>query len=181
MNDPQETHFDFKKITFASWQIPDTTTELWRTITAAAKTNEEWVEFFLSPKLDPKVPAELAKLLEVARASMIYSWYFYPLATLGAQQCYRVLETGVRLRCEWPDVKTNSSPKKGNRRRANFKMNVDSLLECGVISNAHESRWTAARDLRNMSSHLSRQEICDPGMAFQTLSLVVTNLNDLFR
>jgi hypothetical protein len=65
-----------KKITISSWQEPDEAPVVWRQITSSAKMKEDWLKLFLRPELNSNVPSELAKLLEVARPAMIYSWYF---------------------------------------------------------------------------------------------------------
>lgn len=128
MNKTQDTHFEIKKIGVDNWQLPDTTTELWRTMTRAAKTEDDWVEFFSGPKLNGKVPEEIAKLLEVARGAMIFSWYFYPLATLGTEQCFRLYDTGTRIWCQQLGIPTEITTKKGGTKDTTFKVNIDSLI-----------------------------------------------------
>lgn len=66
-------------------------------ITAVAKTEKDRVEAFLRPVLNPKVPKEIAPLLEVARGAMILGWYFYPLATRARSQG-GAFQTDARLR-----------------------------------------------------------------------------------
>jgi hypothetical protein len=181
MNKMQDTLFEIKKIGVSNWQLPDTTTELWRTMTRAAKTEDDWIAFFSSPQLNGKVPEEIAKLMEVARGAMIYSWYFYPLATLGAGQCFRLYDTGTRIRCEQLGIPTKIPTKGGIKRDTSFKDNIDSLLKHGAIRKADEKRWKSIRELRNWASHLERQPILDPGEAQTILAVVVELLNDLFR
>jgi hypothetical protein len=178
MSELQDTHYGFKKITNANWQKFDETTKLWCAITAAAKTNEDWIKFFSYAKLDPKVPEKIAKLLEVARGAMIYGWNFYPLLTLGVEQCYRLLDTGTRIRCNELGIPTK---KKGGKGNTSFKENTDALMKHGIISKTEEIRWNAVRGLRNESSHPEQQSIFRPGQAQETLAVVVEILNDLFR
>jgi hypothetical protein len=177
MSESQETHFGFKKITNANWQQPDEVTKLWCEITAAAKTNEHWVKFFSYPTLAPKVPEEIAKLLEVARGAMIYGWYFKPLLTLGHDQCWRILETGVRVRCQQADIPIKNGKGKDTR----FDANIKALIKNGIISTTDAKRWEAVRNLRNEASHPKQQLGLDPGRAQSDLNSVVDCLNDLFR
>jgi len=163
---------EVKKITTANWQEPDGATALWRQMTSGVKTKQDWARRFLRPKFNSNVPSELASLLEVARATMIYSWYFYPLATLGMEQCYRVMDTGARIRCEQANVSAKSM---------NYGKHVAALVTRNIISSADAKRWEAMRHLRNSSSHPKDQTICDPGQAEGMLNLVVEFLNGLFR
>jgi len=181
MNPQQDTHFEIKKLGVFNWQVPDTTTVGWRTMAGAAKTEEDWVKFFLAPTLDSHVPVQLAKLLEVARGAMIYSWYFYPLATLGAEQCFRLYDTGTRIRCGQLGISTKTVTKKGVEMDAPFSANVKSLMKKGIIQETDQYRWDAIRELRNSSSHPERQTILAPDDAQTILCVVVELLNDLFR
>jgi hypothetical protein len=181
MTESNTDEFGSKKITTANWQEPDEQAALWRQMTAVAKTEEEWVGFFLQPRLNPSVPAEIKKLLEVARAAMIYSWYYYPLATLGMEQCYRLLDTGTRLRCEQAGISTKTAKKDGTEIATTFKENVTALMSKNIISPVDAQRWEAIRNLRNSSSHPKYRAIFDPGQAEGMMSSVVESLNELFR
>jgi hypothetical protein len=185
MGKSQDTHFGFKKITNANWQQFDEITKLWCNFTAAAKTNEGWIKSFSYPTLDPKVPEEIAKLLEVARGAMIYGWYFNPLLTLGNDQCWRVLEAGVRMRCQQFGVPTTEPVKngklKGTVRENGFGKNINALIKHGKIPEVDQPRWQAAKGLRDLASHPKQQLVLDPGRAQGDLNSVVDCLNDLFR
>jgi hypothetical protein len=180
MHTSQEMQFDIKKIGVANWECPDRTTELWREITFAAKTNDDWLAFFSSPILSSNVPENLVKLFEVARGAMIYSWYFYPLATLGAEQCFRLLDTGTRIRCKQVGLPIKVKNKKGKEIDTRFAENVESLMKKGIISKTDKAHWDASRALRNFSSHPNRQTIFDPGQAQNILKLAGDFLNTLF-
>ena len=170
-SESQDTHFGFKKITKANWQQFDEVTKLWCEMTAAAKTNEDWIKFFSHPTLGPKVPEEIAKLLEVARGAMIYGWYFNPLLTLGDDQCWRIQETAVRVRCRQAGIPTYTT----------FDANIKALIKNGIISTTDERRLEAVRNLRNEASHPKKQLVFDPGRAQGSLNSVVDFLNGLFR
>jgi len=185
MSELNEMHFDIKRITAANWQHPDKTTMLLLEMTAVAKTTKQWVEAFLRPTLNPTAPKEIAKLLEVARGAMIYGWYFYPLSTLGAEQCWRVMEAGVRVRCQQVGISTVKTVKKGKLKgqvkENSFGENIEALVRRGKISVPDQSRWKAAKDLRNSASHPERQTIWDSWQALGILHNCVDFLNDLFQ
>jgi hypothetical protein len=181
MHESPDWRFDCKQITAANWQQIDKAPEIWCQMTAAVKTEAKWIEFFFDPKLDVKVPLEIAKLFEVVRGAMIYGWYFYPLLALGVGQCYRLLDTGTRIRCNQLGIPTVIVKKNGDKRDTSFKENTEALIKRGLISKADETPWEAARNLRNWSSHPERQLLDDPRQARGILELVAERLNDLFR
>jgi hypothetical protein len=181
MTESENWHFDCKQITATNWKQIDKAPEIWCMMTAIAKTETDWINFFFEPKLETKVPLEIAKLFEVARSAMIYGWYFYPLLTLGVEQCYRLFDTGTRTRCNQLGIATVITKKNGDKRDTTFKENTDTLIKCGTLSEVDERRWDAVRNLRNWSSHPERQSLYDPGQAQGTLVLTVDFLNDLFR
>src|SRR5712691_10705007 len=82
-----------------------------------AKSVEYWVKRCQFTTLTSQVPVEVADLLEVARGAIIYGWFYYPLLTLGVEQCFRCLETAARTRAkqlgipiERPDRKRGAIP-----------------------------------------------------------------------
>jgi len=128
-------HYGFKRISVASWQEPDLPN------TFFGYVSDSWVEAHLKHQLGSQVPADLAALFEVARGAMIYSWFFYPLATLGTEQCSRVLEAGVRIRCKNLGVPVIRMDKKGQPIRnkkgqeidTSYSDNLAELIKRGVI------------------------------------------------
>jgi hypothetical protein len=185
MSDLNEAHFGIKQITPTNWQHPDPSTTLLLQMTAVAKTNDQWVKVFLGPTLNTKVPGELAKLLEVARGAMIYGWHFTPLSTLGSEQCWRIMEAGARLRCGQvgiPTVRTIKTGKpKGQTKDTTYGENIAALVNQGEIQASDQSRWNAARNLRNSASHPERQMILDSWQALGVLENCVDFLNNLFK
>jgi hypothetical protein len=180
MTEDNRWHNGFKGIIPTTWQTVDKQSSLWMQMTSVVKTGNEWVDFYLSPDLVPKVPAEIAKLLEVARGAMIYGWYFYPLCTLGAEQCWRVFEAAVRLRCQQLGISIKRTGRNGRELDTSLSENVDALVTCKQIPKLDKGRWDAVRRLRNSTSHPSQQMILDPGQAQGILDLTVGVLNDLF-
>jgi hypothetical protein len=116
--------------------------------------------------------------LEVARGAIIYGWFFYPLGTLGTEQCWRVLEAGVRRRCQEVGIQTKRTGRDGRERDTRFSDNIEALSARKLITEQY--RWNAIRELRNSTSHPSRQMILDPGQAQGVLEMTVSFLNELF-
>jgi hypothetical protein len=172
---------EFKHISAANWKNIDEQTALWAQATTIASTPEGWVEFYRRPVLKSRVPPEIVTLLEVARGAMIYGWFFYPLVTIGAEQCLRVLESGVRLRCQQASIQTKVTRKGGREVDTSFDENVTALLGSNLLAKMDKLRWDAVRCLRNSTSHPRRQMILDPGQGQSVLELSVEVLNDLFQ
>jgi hypothetical protein len=130
--------------------------------------------------VEPHVPKKVKSLVEVARASIIYGWFFYPLLTLGSEQCLRCLEAGARARCDDLGLPASRKRKDGSLLAATFNDHITQLVKAGLIAPAQEQRWTATRKLRNHSSHPTNQAIIMPSMAVATLNSCIQLLNDLF-
>lgn len=181
MSEADQAQHDCKHIDTANWQSGDEQTVLWSQTTGMAKTPAEWVGLYLQPQLTSSVPKEIVTLLEVARGAMIYGWFFYPLVTLGAEQCWRVLQAGVRLRCQQLGIQTKRKDRGGREWNTSFFENVSALLGSNLVTELDKPRWDAVRRLRNSTSHPDRQMILDPGQGRQVLGMAVEVLNDLFQ
>lgn len=175
MSTEEQSHYGFKRITPTNWYEPDLLA------TAFGMSAQQWVEATLEPQLSPRVPEDVRALFETGRALFTYSWYFYPMATAGAEQLFRVMEAGARERCRQlglPSVITKTS---GKSRPANFSENIRALQNAGEIGAADAEQWEATRELRNSASHPKRQQILPPGMTIASLIASARMLNRLFR
>jgi hypothetical protein len=159
-----DTALAFNRITPENWLLPDRKNHM-----PIGITSEVWIRKFLEPKLDAGVPLEVIRVFEVARAAMIYSWFFYPLATLGLEQCTRIGEFAVRERCRML-----------NEASDNFARNIQTLLKNQTISAEDSARWHALRNLRNDRSHLKEFLLADSGQAAGFLRTLVERINALF-
>jgi len=162
--DSYDELLSFSRITPENWSLPDH-----KNYMPADVTKENWAGPFLKPRLDATVPQGIVQLFEVARGCMLYSWFFYPLATLGAEQCMRVGELAVWERCRMLQKESE-----------HFFSNLQTLLAAGVISTGDESRFQAMRRLRNTGSHLKNLTLLDPGMAITALNDTVELINRMF-
>jgi hypothetical protein len=138
------------------------------------------VEAHLKPQLGPNVPSDVAALFEVARGAMIYGWFFYPIITLSAEQCLRVLEAGVKACCESHRILTKKRNKKGELLDTSYSDNLKKLKKHRVIPESGENLWNVARKLRNLTSHPERQIILPPGITWGVLQATADRLNELF-
>jgi hypothetical protein len=180
-----DSHFGIKKLTEANWLEPD---EVSRTALARLTPEGEtilldqtdYLHAILKPQLSPKVPDDVKRLFEVARGVMVYGWYFYPLFTLGAEQCYRVVEAAVGHRYQQAGGKR--SVRSGKRMRE-FKLSekLNWLVKKSIIPKEKESLWQSLRALRNMASHPEHQSIYDPAMSVNMLHHCAEDINSLFR
>ncbi len=127
------------------------------------------------------MPEEIAFLFEVARGSMAYGQFFLPLASLAAEQSYRVLEAAARCRCQQLSllkpkrVKTKALPD------ISFSEVVAALQKAGKISDRDLEAWRTMRFLRNRFSHPSSQTILSRRRAAAVLAYHCQLLNRLFQ
>ena len=116
-------------------------------------SGNDWALAILKPRLAETVPIRIQKLFEVARGSMLYGYFFYPLFTLAFEQLTRVAEAAVDHKCrEMGRLKP----------REKFADKIEWLADASVIT--EKERWDAIRNLRNRASHPKDQTIFTPGM-----------------
>ncbi len=125
MSEQRKLRHQFKHITVSNLGDADEQSLLWMQITSAAKTQADWVNYFFRPIPNDSVPDNIVALLEVARGAMIYGLFFCPLVTLGSEQCYRVLEAAIRLRCDQLGLPTKTVRRNGRERDTTFNENLD--------------------------------------------------------
>jgi len=183
MSEAAKKRHNFKDISLENLGQPDENTIIWTRMTAVAKNPEHWLKFFNDPQCNDKVPQRIVEILEVARGTMIYAVFYHPLATVGAHQCWRVLESGVRERCKQLGIPlTFRRIVKGKEQEfpTSFNHNLNELLDNGHFTQARRDRWDIVRNLRNGASHPETQGLLDPGQAQRQLELAVEFLNELF-
>jgi len=112
---------------------------------------------------------EVRKLFAVARGSIVYGYFFYPLLTLATEQLYRVVEAAVDYKCR---EMGRYQPKE------KFVKKIEWLMTQSVI--ADKDSWEAIRYLRNEASHPKDQTIYSPGMVISVLESISECINSLF-
>lgn len=163
--DSYDQYLEFSRLTKENWLSPDR-----KHYIPIGIGQEEWAAAFLEPQLASAVPRNVIKLFEVARASIIYAWFFYPLATLGFEQLNRVGEYAVRERC----ISLNYQP-------GDFTTNLNTLIQAGLISPLDQSRWRATGQLSHSRSHITSPMLIDLGIALEALRGVADMINVLFQ
>jgi len=171
MGTDQEKRLPFRQLTPSNWAEPDPILQHLVLIrpdgSQSPVSGSGLAEGFLDFQLNEAVPRSIRAMFEVARGTMCYGFFFYPLYTLGTEQLYRVAEAGIRHRC-------------GGKKRAKLADLIDQLVAEGVVPEDQRSRLDALRLLRNYSSHPEDQTILLPGDARNTVERVGELLNALF-
>jgi hypothetical protein len=175
MSDGSNALHGFKRITAENLLEPDYGSGFF------SRGAEGCVEAFSSVTIDEHVPPSIAAQLEVVRGAMIYGWLYYPLLTLGSDQCHRILESGARLRCQQLGIKVVRISKEGEERPRSFTALQNALIKAGAIAEGDREMWDIGRKLRNWASHPDNQSILMPGHALTILKRTVELLGKLFR
>ena len=104
---------NFKILTPENWLVADPASTIFSKIshtdgTVTPMSGQEWLCLFRDPTLSKSVPKNVRTLFEVARGSLAYGYFFYPLYTLACEQLLRVAEAAVSEKCRM----LRASPKK---------------------------------------------------------------------
>ena len=151
----------------------DPTNELWYAYTK--ENNFEhmdfkvWLDLFNEPKLSEEVPIDVRILFEVARGTIIYGYYYYPLYMVGMEQLFRIMECAVSLKC-----KECKEFKKG---KGTFNQKIKFLSSKGLLD---EEYWELVRNLRNFCSHPNVQNLLPPANVYDELEQCAERINHLF-
>jgi hypothetical protein len=167
---------NFKTLSGENWLTADPSSEIFVKVshkdgTTTRMTGEEWLALFLDPTLSKTVPENLRTLFEVARASLAYGYFFYPLYTLACEQLFRVAETAISEKC-----KLVGAPKKADT----FEKKIKFLFNSKVLSDEERLDWDAVRQFRNSTSHPQQQMILPPGAVASLLFKIGEKVNKLF-
>lgn len=166
----------FKRLAINNWLEPDEISTLFVRVSPDGQkqplTGDDWANQILAPVLIDSVPDGVKSLYEVARAALMYGYFFYPLYTLAVEQLFRVAEAAVAHKCG-----AISAPASCNT----LKKQIDWLVGKGVIQHDVGPRWHTLRHLRNSASHPESQTILPPGPAVGILEQVAEDINSLFK
>ncbi|MDE2387610.1 MAG: hypothetical protein KGN35_00755 [Betaproteobacteria bacterium] len=169
------TNLGVKIITHENWMSPDPLMKSLITLQddkISIMSTGDWAISILEPKLSETVPLEIHKLFEVARGSMLYGYFFYPLFTLAFEQLLRVAEAAISEKC-----RQITTDKIGNN---TFKDKVDRLNKNKFFSDEEYTKWNSLRNLRNIASHPNEQTILPPGITIEFIFNISELINSLF-
>lgn len=145
-------------------------------------TQPEWIAWFDEIQLHCAVSEDLFRQFEVARGTMISAWFYYPLLTVGFEQCHRIVESAVRLFAKEHGFDTKDAIRHGKRRTqtAKYAELIDEIFKRGVAPETDRIRWDAGRYLRNSSAHPEGQNIMLPSDAKMALRVCAERIETLF-
>lgn len=168
----------FRQITVRNWTERDPTNENFAmpgTLGMRLMAGNDWPDLFLGVELAARVPEHVQNLFLVARNTLPYGHFFYPLYTLGSEQLYRVADAAALHRYRdlgGPKTKRGNDPA--------FKARIRWLREHGVIADERAPQWEGFRELRNDSSHPDMQSVFTPGNAYTVLRAVAECVSGLY-
>ncbi len=169
----------FKPLTPNNWDQPDETSTIFARhspIVGMVQMNgNDWARAFLAVELSESVPADVRGLFAVARGTLVYGWFFYPLYALGEEQLHRVADAAVAHRyreLDGPLGKRGYLPLLARR--------IQWLEAEGIIPSDLAPRWNAIRELRNIGSHPDFQMLHPPGDVLTSLKTVAEAVGELF-
>lgn len=138
-------------------------------------TGDDWAGLYLGVELAGPVPEPVQHLFLVARNTLPYGHFFYPLYTLGSEQLYRVADAAALHR--YRDL-GGSKTKRGDD--PTFKTRIGWLQQHGMITDEQATQWDGFRELRNHASHADMQSIFTPGNAYTMLRAVAECVSALY-
>lgn len=161
--------YGFKRITLDNLLKGDITAAF------AGPTEGEWISLLARPQLADSTPEEVRRLFELARGTMIYGWFYYPLLTLGYAECTRVLEAAARHAARMVGLEPT-----GKEKSLRYREIVDKLHMKGLIAPDQLARWHLGREVRNIFAHPAAPTILTPGLASDALREAANDINTLF-
>jgi predicted nuclease with RNAse H fold len=171
---PDDLHYGMKRLALHNWREPDVPKQF------PGLTEEVWLEEAMEPQLIAAVPEDVFRLFEIARGSILYGWFFYPLHSLASEQLHRVEEAAARAKCKLEGIPTTVTGKGGKVYSRKYADLIQDLALRGLIRGDEHHLWDAARKSRNHSSHPERPEIRPPGMALSAIAVTARKINQLF-
>ncbi|MCH8303838.1 MAG: hypothetical protein IIB94_01775 [Candidatus Marinimicrobia bacterium] len=171
------TKLKIKKITIDNWLMPDIESmqiKMTNRITGKTKalSDKERINSISKIILSESVPSQVYNLFEVAKGTLIYAYFYYPLYSLAAEQLFRVAETAVFYKC-----RELNAPK----RLKIYLKQIEYLASNGQLNKTEKWRWDALRRLRNIGSHPEDQNLIVPNLSFAFFTQISRDINKLFK
>jgi hypothetical protein len=138
---------------------------------------DQWVDTMFATQLHEVVPDDIKELFEVARATMLYGYFYYPLFNLGLEQFHRVAEAALSK-----IYQTQNGPETTrNGRFPTLFFKISWLKENGHMSDEDFKEWDWVREARNIGSHLVALKLYPPIPATMALEETANRINRLFQ
>lgn len=131
---------------------------------------KERISEILEMQLHSAVPAEVRKMFDVLKGTIIYGFFYRPIFTVASDQIYFVADAAAFHRCK----------ALGGIPPDNFGERIKLLKEKGVIPADEGALWDAARRIRNAIAHRTEQSMDMPASEVSTLSMMADDINRLF-
>jgi Domain of unknown function (DUF4145) len=168
----------FRKLTPQNWTERDPTNEIFAmrgSLGMRLMSGNDWADLFLGIEISASVAKDVRHLFEVARNTLLYGHFFYPLYTVGSEQLYRVADASALHR--YRDL---GGPKTKKGHDATFAARIQWLREHGAIADEHADLWQRLREGRNDASHPKMQPLVTPGNALGVIHNVAECVSVLY-
>lgn len=176
MKKTNQDEYSIKVLSYSNWlEIDETNKILIKQSTGKEPTSfseSEWFERINNIKVNDSVPSEIHYLIEVARSTMTYGYFYYPIFTFAFEQFFRITETAVVKKCSLLLAPKN---------KFSFKQKIKWLYNQGIISKSSYDVWGNIVQLRNIVSHPKRLNIVSPNIMIKTIDSLIILINDLFN
>jgi len=165
----------FKQVTVENWLEPD---PLYAGLvnlnrvdgTTSPTTGADWLRFLDYARLSAPVPDVVRRAFDFAAGAVGYSYFYYPLLTLVAQQELRVADFAIDKLFDERAI----TPKPST-----FYDRLVALHRQGLLSDASFHQWDAFRKLRNHSTHPPWQQNWGHAMSLQLVKDIAKAISAL--
>jgi len=166
----------FRELTVANFLTADPASSVWalrdrRTGETRPMSAQDWAEGILTIDLGGNVPLELQRMFRVARGTLLYAFFFYPLYGVGMGLVFMLCDSALRIAAD-----SAGAPS----RVKDFKSRLDWLSQHRVISSEAAERWDSARHLRNAFVHEGTPLANLPSIAVNELETTALDIDSLF-
>jgi len=156
----------FKKVTAENWLDPD---PLYAHLVKRDKRDgaiypmdgRDWIELVNTIEFDECVPEDVREAFWFTLGAVGYSYFYWPLLTIVAQQSLRIADFAVDKLFD--ALALRPKPR-------SFAERLRRLHDLGYLDDAEYNRWEGLRILRNHSTHPTFQENWGP-MSLETVRI----------
>jgi hypothetical protein len=164
----------FKQVTVQNWLKPDPVmahlvNSNVRDGTTCSVNGSDWNQFVNDLPIPPQVPQDVRTAFEFATGAIGYSYFYYPLFAIVAQQVLRVADFAVDKLLEGLAMKPIRS----------FKRRLMTLRAHGQLTDWQVNRWEALRMMRNEATHPAWHRNWETSMSLGLVRSVAEAISDL--